>query len=159
MTAAEWIALTAVIISGVAGYYAYRAPIRAAEIAETLRQGTLQRERQEAVFNILMAERGNWGSGPMISALNSIKIIFRDNRPILEKWYALNSKAGTDGSPSQYFDLLAEIGNALGHAYLRREDPEMFFTNPTFQKETAVRQHHIDIAFNQLTANTAGSQS
>jgi hypothetical protein len=102
MTAAEWISLAALIISGVAGYYAYRAPIRAAEIAENLRQAALQRERQEAAFNILMAERGNWGSAPMISALNSIKIIFRDDRPLLEKWYTLYSKAVQSARPGLF---------------------------------------------------------
>jgi hypothetical protein len=106
-----------------------------------------------------MAERGNWGSAPMISALNSIKIIFRDDKTILEKWYAVYSKAGSTGSPDQYYDLLAAIGNSLGHTYLRREDLELFFTNPTVQKETAVRTHHIDAAFNQLTANTIAPQS
>jgi hypothetical protein len=77
--------------------------------AEKFRRESAQKERELNVFSILMSERGRWGTPAMLTALNAVKIIFRDNALILDKWFACYSKAG---SADQYFDLLAAVGAA-----------------------------------------------
>jgi uncharacterized protein DUF6680 len=151
MTAAEFIAGAALIVACLSAYYAYRAPIR----AEKLRNNTAQREREVAIFTALMSERGKWGSPVMLSALNSMKVVFKDNSTVLDRWFIMHSNVGTpQGQDSHYYDLLAAVALHLGLS-LRREDLERFFTNPTEVRETALRFHHVETAFNQLTANAA----
>ena len=58
------------------------------------------------------------------------------------------------GPGSHYYDLLAAVALHLGLS-LRREDLERFFTNPTEVREAALRFHHVETTFNQLTANAA----
>jgi hypothetical protein len=151
MTVAEVISGLALIVSGIAAYYAYRAPIR----AERLRSESAQSEREMLIFTLLMSERGRWGCPAMLQAMNSVKVVFRDNSTILDKWFICYSKVGSPtGSPDQYYDLLAAIGEHIGLP-MRREDLENFFINPTEQKETALRTAQIHRAFSELSANTA----
>jgi hypothetical protein len=85
MSTAEHISAAALIVAIVSAFYAYRAPIR----AEKLKVETAQRERELNVFSLLMSERGRWGSPAMLTALNATKVIFRDDREILDKWFCL----------------------------------------------------------------------
>jgi hypothetical protein len=90
----------------------------------------------------------------MLSALNAVKMIFRDNQDILDKWFICYVKAGTpEGSVDQYNDLLAEIGRHVGLP-LRREDLDNYFVNTTDQRETAIRAANVARAFSELSANT-----
>ena len=89
----------------------------------------------------------------MLTALNAVKVIFRDDQTIMDKWFVCYSKAGSVGSPDQYHDLLAAIGTHIGLP-MRREDLENFFVNPTEQQETAVKTANISRAFLALSANT-----
>ena len=74
---------------------------------------------------------------------------------ILDKWFACYSKAGSpQGSADQYLDLLAEVGTHLGMP-MRREDLENFFSNPTEQREFAVKSAQVLRAFSELSANTS----
>jgi hypothetical protein len=67
----------------------------------------------------------------------------------------MHSNVGTpQPQNSHYFDLLAAVALHLGLA-LRREDLENYFTNPTEVRESALRFHHVETAFNQLTTNAA----
>ena len=75
MTTAEWISVEALIVSITSSFYAYRASIR----AENLKGRSAQRDRELNVFSLLMSERGRWGSPTMLTALNAVKVIFRDN--------------------------------------------------------------------------------
>jgi hypothetical protein len=94
--------------------FAFFAPIR----AEKLKRETTQKERELNCFALLMSERGRWGSANMLSALNAVKVIFRDNQTILDKWFICYSKAGSPGgSVDQYNDLLAEMVNTSGCRY------------------------------------------
>lgn len=159
MTTAEWISLIALLVSAIAGYYAYQAPIQAAERAEALRQAAQKRERELNIYAVLLSERGRWGSAMMLTALNAVKVIFRDNQEILDKWFVCYSQAGTPrGHLDHYLDLLAAIGNHLGIP-ARREDLTNFFVNPTDQQETAVRNAHVQRAFAELSTNTAPSST
>ena len=151
MTTAEYISLAALIVSGASAFYAYRAPIR----AENLKARAAQRDRELNIFTLLMSERGRWGSPTMLQALNAVKVIFRDNQEILDKWFACYSRVGTPrGDQDQYLDLLAAIGNHLGFP-MRREDLVNYFVNPTDQQETAVKTAHVQRAFAELSANTS----
>jgi hypothetical protein len=77
----------------------------------------------------------------MLSALNSMKVVFKDNRTVLDHWFIMHSNVGTpQGQDSHYYDLLAAVALHLGLS-LRREDLERFFTNPTEVRETALRFH------------------
>jgi hypothetical protein len=151
MTIAEWISLVALLISGIAAFYAYRAPIR----AENLKARSAQRDRELNVFTLLMSERGRWGSPTMLTALNAVKVISRDNKNILDTWFACYSRAGTPSSTQdQYLDLLAAIGNHLGLP-MRREDLVNFFVNPIDQQESAIKTAQVQRAFAELSTNTA----
>jgi hypothetical protein len=91
----------------------------------------------------------------MLTALNAVKVVFRNSQEILDKWFICYSNVGTErGDVSHFYDLLAAIGNHLSLP-MRREDLENFFTNPTEQKETAVRTAQIYAAFDALHANTS----
>jgi hypothetical protein len=150
MTTAEYISFGALIVSITSAFYAYRAPIR----AENLRLRSAQRDRELNVFSLLMSERGRWGSPTMLTALNAVKVIFRENKEILDKWFVCYSRAGTPkGNQEQYLDLLAEMGNHL-ELPMRREDLENFFVNPTDQQEMAVKTANVQRAFAQLSTNT-----
>ena len=150
MTWGEITAVAALIVSITTAAFAFFAPIR----AEKLKRETTKKERELNCFALLMSERGRWGSANMLSALNAVKVIFRDNQTILDKWFFCYSRAGTSGgSVDQYNDLLAEIGQHVGPP-LRREDLDNFFINPTDQRETAVRTANIERAFSELSANT-----
>ena len=129
MTWTNIVATVALLISSASAAFAYFAPPR----AERLRRESAQREREIAIFTILMSERGRWGTPAMLTALNAVKIVFRDNSQILDKWFICYSKAGTRaGHQDQYLDLLAEIGSHLGMP-MRREDLENSFVNITEQ--------------------------
>jgi hypothetical protein len=150
MTWGEMTAIAALVVSIASAAFAYFAPLR----AEKLKKETAQKERELNCFSLLMSERGRWGSPNMLSALNAVKVIFRDNQEVLDKWFICYSKAGSGaGSVDQYNDLLAVIGIHVGLP-LRREDLDHFFINPTEQRETAIRTAHIDRAFSELSANT-----
>ncbi|MCK1669400.1 DUF6680 family protein [Bradyrhizobium sp. 153] len=150
MTWAEIIAVAALVVSIASAAFAFFAPIR----AERLKRETTQRERELNCFSILMSERGRWGSANMLAALNAVKVIFRDNHDILDKWFICYSKVGTpDGSVDHYNELLAAIGRHVGLP-MRREDLDNFFTNPLEQRETAIRQAQVHRAFAELSANT-----
>lgn len=105
MTTAEWISLAALIISAAGGYYAYQAPIRAAKTAESLRQASLQRERELNIFSLLMSERGRWGSATMLTALNAVKIIFRDNQEILTSGLSATRGLGQPADTKTYISI------------------------------------------------------
>jgi len=155
VTLAEVISIIAVCISGIAAVYAYRAPVR----AERLRNESAQAERKLAIFNSLMAERGSWGSPLMLSALNSAKIAFRDDSAVLDKWFVLYREVGPSSSNvNAYIDLLSELARHLG-MNLRQEDFEHYFTNPTTEKEVALRHHHVQTAFEQLTSTAASTSA
>lgn len=150
MTWTEIIAGLALVVAVASALFAYFAPKR----AETLRRETAQREREVQCFSLLMSERGRWGSVAMLTALNAVKVIFRDSPDVLDKWFICYSKAGTHtGNQDQYLDLLAAIGARI-ELPMRREDLENFFVNPTDQRELAVRTAQIARAFNELSANT-----
>jgi hypothetical protein len=85
--------------------------------------------------------------------LNAVKVIFRDDPHVMDKWFICYSKAGSGGSVDQYHDLLAAIGMHIGLP-MRREDLENFFTNPTEQQEIAVKTAQVYRAFSELSANT-----
>ena len=154
MTWGEITAVAALVVSIASALFAYFAPIR----AERLRRETAQRERELTCFTMLMSERGRWGSPAMLTALNGVKVIFRDDSNVMDKWFVCYSKAGTGGgSVDQYHDLLAAIGTHIGLP-TRREDLENFFTNPTEQKEIAVETAQVYRAFSELSANTIPSQ-
>jgi hypothetical protein len=151
MTTAEYISLAALIVSIASAFYAYRVPVR----AEDLKARSAQRDRELNVFTLLMSERGRWGSPTMLAALNAVKVIFRDNQEILDKWFACYSRAGTPpGNQDQYLDLLAAIGNHLDLP-MRREDLANFFVNPIDQQEAAVKTAQVQRAFAELSTNTA----
>jgi len=150
MTWGEITAAAALIVSIVSAIFAFFAPRR----AESLRKESAQKERELTCFSLLMSERGRWGSPAMLTALNAVKVIFRDNPEILDKWFICYSKAGSgSGSVDHYHNLLAVIGTHLGLP-LRREDLENFFVNPTEQQETAVKTAQVMRAFSELSANT-----
>jgi hypothetical protein len=150
MTWGELTAVAALIVSITTAAFAFFAPIR----AEQLKRETTQKERELNCFALLMSERGRWGSANMLSALNAVKVIFRDNQDILDKWFICYVKAGTpEGSVDQYNDLLAEIGRHVGLP-LRREDLDNYFVNTTDQRETAIRAANVARAFSELSANT-----
>ena len=151
MTWTEIVASLALVVSILSAAFAYYAPMR----AESLRRESSQKEKELNVFTLLMSERGRWGTPAMLAALNAVKVIFRDNSAILDKWFACYSKAGSpQGSADQYLDLLAEVGTHLGMP-MRREDLENFFSNPTEQREFAVRSAQVLRAFSELSANTS----
>jgi hypothetical protein len=151
MTWVEIVATAALLVSIASAIFAFYAPTR----AERFRRESAQKERELNIFSVLMSERGRWGTPAMLIALNAVKVIFRDNDLILDKWFACYSKAGTPaGTVDQYFDLLAAIGAHLGMP-MRREDLENFFSNPTEQREFAVRTAQVLRAFSELSANTA----
>jgi hypothetical protein len=150
MTWIEIVATVALLVSIASAVFAFYAPMR----AEKFRRESAQKERELNIFSILMSERGRWGTPAMLTALNAVKVIFRDNALILDKWFACYSKAGSpNGNADQYFDLLAAVGAHLGMP-MRREDLENFFVNPHEQRETAVRQAQVQRAFSELSANT-----
>jgi hypothetical protein len=91
--------------------------------------------------------------------LNAVKVIFRENQDILDKWFACYSQAGTPrGNQSQYLDLVAAIGSHL-NLPMRREDLENFFVNTVDQQEMAVKTAQVQRAFAQLSTNTTPSIS
>jgi hypothetical protein len=150
MTWTEIVATAALFVSIASAAFAFYAPMR----AEKFRRESAQKERELNIFSILMSERGRWGTPAMLIALNAVKVIFRDNPLILDKWFVCYSKAGSSaGNADQYFDLLAAIGAHLGMP-MRREDLENFFSNPTEQREFAVRNAQVLRAFSELSANT-----
>jgi hypothetical protein len=147
----EAISFVAVLVSIASAIFAFYAPRR----AEKLRRESSQNERELNCFTMLMSERGRWGSPTMLTALNAVKVIFRDKTDVLDKWFVCYSKAGSKtGSEDQYHDLLAAIGREVGLP-MRREDLENFFVNPTEQRETAVRSAQVGRAFAELSANTS----
>lgn len=151
MTWADALAIAALIVSIASAAFAYFAPLR----AERLRRETAQRERELNCFSLLMSERGRWASPNMLAALNAVKVIFRDDQDILDKWFICYSKAGNvGGSVDQYNDLLAAIGTHVGLP-MRREDLDHFFTNTVEQQEMAVKTAQVFRAFSELSANTA----
>lgn len=153
MTWAEITAVAALVVSIISAAFAFFAPIR----AERLKRETTQRERELNCFSILMSERGRWGSPNMLAALNAVKVIFRDNHDVLDRWFICYSKVGTaEGSLDHYNDLLAEIGRHVGLP-MRREDLDNFFTNPIEQRETAIRQAQVHRAFAELSVNSVAS--
>jgi hypothetical protein len=150
MTWTEIVATLALLVSIASAIFAFYAPRR----AERLRRESAQKERELNIFSILMSERGRWGTPAMLSALNAVKVIFRDNPLILDKWFECYSKAGSPaGTVDQYFDLLAAIGAHLGMP-MRREDLVNFFSNPTEQREFAIKAEQVSRAFSELSANT-----
>lgn len=144
------IAAAALVVSVASAAFAFYAPTR----AERLRRDSAQQERELQCFTLLMSERGRWGSPTMLTALNAVKVIFRDNPQIIDKWFVCYSKAGTaGGNVDLYHDLLAAIGAHLGFP-LRREDLVNFFVNPTEQQEAAIKNAQVARAFSELSANT-----
>jgi Family of unknown function (DUF6680) len=150
VTTADDISTAALVVSIISALYAYLAPIR----TEKLKHETAQRDRELNVFTLLMSERGRWGSPMMLTALNAVKVIFRDDQNILDKWFACYSRAGTpQRNQDQYLDLMAAIGNRVGFP-MRREDLENYFVNAIDQQETAVKQAQVKRAFAELSSNT-----
>lgn len=150
MTTADEISTAALAVSIISALYVYLAPIR----TEKLKRETAQRDRELNVFTLLMAERGRWGSPMMLTALNAVKVIFRDDQNILDKWFACYSRAGTpQANQDQYLDLIAAVGNRVGFP-MRREDLENYFVNTIDQQETAVKQAQVKRAFAELSSNT-----
>jgi hypothetical protein len=150
MTWSEIVATAALIVSIVSAAFAFYAPRR----TENLRRKTSQKERELNIFSILMSERGRWGSANMLTAMNAVKVVFRDCPNVLDKWFVCYSKVNSpSGTADQYHDLLAEIGKQIGLP-MRREDLEHFFVNPVEQKEFAVRSAEAHRAYLQLSANT-----
>jgi hypothetical protein len=152
MTWGEYTAIGALVVSVASATFTFLAPRR----TERLRQESAQRDRELNCFSLLMSERGRWGSPNMLTALNAVKVIFRDNQAIMDKWFVCYSKAGQpgQGTMDQYHDLLAAIGAHIGLP-MRREDLENFFINPIDQQETAVKQAQVARAFTALSANTS----
>lgn len=153
MTWAEITAVAALVVSIASAAFAFFAPVR----AERLKRETAQRDRELNCFSVLMAERGRWGSPNMLAALNAVKVIYRDNHDVLDKWFICYAKAGTpEGSVDHYNELLAAIGRHVGLP-MRREDLDNFFTNQIEQRETAIRQAQVHRAFAELSVNTMTS--
>jgi hypothetical protein len=151
MTWGEITAIAALIVSIASALFTFLAPMR----AERLRRQSAQKDRELTCFTLLMSERGRWGSPNMLATLNAVKVIFRENSDIMDKWFVCYSKAGSQsGTVDQYHDLVSAIGNQIGLP-MRREDLENFFVNPTEQQETAVKTAQVYRAFTELSANTS----
>jgi hypothetical protein len=153
MSLSETISTLGVIVAAAAALYAYKAPIRAAEHADRLRAEADQREKERRIFEVLMSERGKWGSSALISALNAVKVTFKDDKEVIDSWYRFYSALlnGEFANPF-FFDMLAKICARVG-LDLRREDLENYIVNSVQSKAESLWTLQVETAFSQLTAS------
>jgi hypothetical protein len=93
----EWIQLAiagfSAVATGLAAFIAWRAPLSAAQLAESLRK-TAERENERRrlkfhVFATLMQERASLASLDNVRALNLIDVVYNDCRDVREAWSEL----------------------------------------------------------------------
>ena len=106
-----------------AAYVAWKAPERAARLAEHLRteneRARLRRDEKLRLFYILMNHRGrNISAVEPVDALNMINVVFFDSRSIKEAFNRfmrfINGAENRRARSDAYMDILLEIARDLG---------------------------------------------
>jgi hypothetical protein len=115
----------------IAAWITWRAPHRAAELAERLR---VQNEAAKTVldeklriFRVLMDHRGRNISAPApVDALNMIVVAFADDNEVREAFArfleVINGAENASARVERYIDILAVMARSLGFESVRRSE-------------------------------------
>lgn len=156
----DWITIAiscvGLVIACIAALYAYRAPLEAVDRAEEARKKAQNIEQKLQILNVLLAERGHWGSPAMLTALNCTRTVFLGDSNVNDAWFELYQKStpNQDRLPA-YLSLIKAMADNLQLA-LRAEDLNFFFVNNTDILEQEVRSLTVEATHRNLTANTSG---
>lgn len=104
-----------------------------------------KKEAQLRLFLVLMANRQkNPISQEWVDALNTIDVVFQDNRKVRLAWRdyldSLNQKSAHFENQNSYkLDLLSEMAEALGYQELKQTEIDRFY-NPVYFSSQQSRQ-------------------
>jgi hypothetical protein len=141
--------LIAAVFSAIATFLAavaaWRAPITAAKLAETLRRESERKHERQTyklqLFSTLMQERAAFYSEDGVRSLNLIDVVFNDCPAVREAWADLfHSFEGKNNVPEharqeRFRKLLAEIAQDIGLSDKLRTDDfgRVYFPTPLAQ--------------------------
>lgn len=162
------------LATGLAAFATWKAPLTAANLAESLRQQTeriAERRRMKLyVFSTLMQERAFLASTESVRALNLIDVIFHESAEVREAWAELflsfdqSNNVPDHAKQERLRKLLRAMAIDIGVSDgLRLDDfGRVYYPNALAQEE-AVRRLEREAALKRLqadvspTANTAPS--
>lgn len=139
------------IATGLAAFATWMGPIRAAKLAEELRQkATAEEEKRRLkleVFTSLMMHRAAFYVEAAVKNLNLIDVVFHDNRAVRNAWADLfasfdGAKKVPEHSQNEKFDkLLNEIASDLGlsGSLLPDDLRRIYYPRPLADAELLVR--------------------
>jgi len=167
---ALWAAIFSAVATAFAAFAAWRAPLSAATLAESLRRDAerydeLQRRKME-VLTVLMQERARINSDECVRALNSIDIVFADSREVREAWAELLLAFNLQPLVMHVLEerlrrLLAAIAKEVGIAdQLRIDDLGRVYYPTSQQQEQLIKDMQRPLILNSLMQkNAAGANS